>query len=93
MNQHLALLHENEDYLVNVEDFEDNYDDDDEDIGLKSNKIAKLDNSIEIKSETGASSNTSSALINDLELELLGEIDYIDDLDDFCLFQSNNKEL
>ena len=93
MNQHLALLHENEDYLVNVEDFEDNYDDDDEDIGLKSNNIAKWDNSIEIKSETGASSNTSSALINDLELELLGEIDYIDDLDDFCLFQSNNKEL
>jgi hypothetical protein len=85
-------MHENEDYLVNVEDFEDNYDDDEEEIGLKSNKRAKLDNSIEIISENGTGSNTSSALINDIELELLGEIDYIDDLDDFC-FQTNIKEL
>jgi hypothetical protein len=85
-------MHENEDYLVNVEDFEDNYDDDEEEIGLKSNKRAKLDNSIEIISENGTGSNTSSVLINDIELELLGEIDYIDDLDDFC-FQTNIKEL
>ena len=63
-----------------------------EEIGLKSNKRAKLDNLIEIISENGTGSNTSSALINDIELELLGEIDYIDDLDDFC-FQTNIKEL
>ena len=60
-----------------------------EEIGLKSNKRAKLDNLIEIISENGMGSNTSSALINDIEFELLGEIYYIDD---FC-FQTNIKEL
>jgi hypothetical protein len=44
---------------------------------------------IEIISENGMGSNTSSALINDIEFELLGEIYYIDD---FC-FQTNIKEL
>ena len=77
-------MHENEDYLV--DDVEENYeiiDDTDEESEGRASKIVKLndEDSIEIKNESTGTTSNSSGLINDLELELLGDIDYLDEFD------------
>ena len=76
LTQHILLLHENEDYLVNIEDEEE---EEEEAEGSKRIKLSD-EYSNGIISTSGESASNDIDIFNNAELELLGEID-LDDLE------------